>query len=168
MTIRPEKPEDIPAIRIVNERAFGSTAEADLVDALRRNGKATISLVAEDEGRVVGHILFSLVTVETGERELVCVGLAPMAVLPEFQNRGVGSLLVKNGLDRCREDGHSFAVVLGHSHYYPRFGFTPASHFGIRSEYEVADENFMAIELREGALQNQAGVARYQPEFNEV
>lgn len=169
MTIRPEKPEDAPAIRIVIEQAFGSAAEADLVDALRRNGKATLSLVAEDDdGRIVGHILFSPVMVETGEGELVGVGLAPMAVLPEFQNRGVGSSLVKNGLDRCREDGHSFAVVLGHSGYYPRFGFTRASRFGIRSEYEVADENFMAIELRDGALQNKAGMVRYQPEFNEV
>lgn len=168
MIIRPEKPEDIPAIRIVIEQAFGRPAEADLVDALRRNGKATISLVAEDDGRVVGHILFSPVTIQSSETELTGVGLAPMAVLPEFQNRGVGSLLVKNGLDRCREAGHSFAVVLGHSHYYPRFGFTPASRFGIKCEYEVADEHFMAMELLEGALQNQAGTARYQPEFNEV
>jgi putative acetyltransferase len=168
MIIRLEKPEDVPGIRIVNERAFGSSSEADIVDALRRNGKATISLVAEDEGRVVGHILFSPVTVETGERELAGLGLAPVAVLPEFQNRGVGSSLVEQGIERCREVGHSFVVVLGHPHYYPRFGFTPASRFGIKCEYDVADENFMAMELREGALQNQAGMARYQPEFNEV
>jgi putative acetyltransferase len=168
MTIRPEKSEDIPAIRIVNERAFGGAAEADLVDALRRNGKATISLVAEDDGRVVGHILFSPVTVETGEGELVGVGLAPVAVLPEFQNRGAGSSLIEHGLDRCREAGQPFVVVIGHPHYYPRFGFKPASRFGIKSEYDVADENFMAMELREGALLNQAGMARYQPEFDEV
>jgi putative acetyltransferase len=168
MIIRLERPEDVPAIRIVNERAFGSSSEADIVDALRRSGKATISLVAEDEGRVIGHILFSPVTVETGERELAGLGLAPVAVLPEFQNRGVGSSLVEQGIECCREAGHSFVVVLGHPHYYPRFGFTPASRFGIKCEYDVADENFMAMELREGALQNQAGMARYQPEFNEV
>src|SRR5262245_9243036 len=168
MIIRLEQPEDVPGIRIVNERAFGSSSEADIVDALRRNGKATISLVAEDEGCVVGHILFSPVTVETGERELAGLGLAPVAVLPEFQNRGVGSSLVEHGIERCRDAGHSFVVVLGHPHYYPRFGFTPASRFGIKCEYDVADENFMAMELREGALQNQAGMARYQPEFNEV
>jgi putative acetyltransferase len=168
MTIRPEKPEDVPAIRIVVEQAFGGVAEADLVDALRRNGKAILSLVAEDDGHIAGHILFSLVTVQSNETELTGVGLAPLAVAPEFRNRGVGSSLVKNGLDCCREAGHSFAVVLGRSHYYTRFGFTRASRFGIRSEYEVADENFMAIELRDGALQNIAGMARYQPEFNEV
>jgi putative acetyltransferase len=168
MTVRPEKPEDLPAIRDVIEQAFGRPAEADLVDALRRNGKAALSLVAEENGRVVGHILFTLVTVETAERELSGVGLAPLAVLPDFQNRGVGSSLVKIGLGRCLESGHPFAVVLGHSHYYPRFGFAPASRFGIRSEYDVADENFMAIELQDGALQDQAGLAKYQPEFNEV
>jgi putative acetyltransferase len=168
MIIRPEKPEDIPAIRIVNELAFGGAAEADLVDALRRNGKATISLVAEDDGRVVGHILFSPVTIETSERELVGVGLAPMSVIPERQNQRIGSLLVEEGLRRCREDGHRFVVVLGHPNYYPRFGFVPAGRFGIKSEYDVADEVFMVMELREGALRECAGMVKYQPEFNEV
>ncbi len=168
MTIRSEKPEDIPAIRVVNERAFGGAAEADLVDALRRNGKATISLVAEDGGCVVGHILFSPVAIETSERELVGVGLAPMSVIPERQNQRIGSLLVEGGLRRCREEGHRFVVVLGHPGYYPRFGFVPASRFGIKSEYDVADEVFMVMELREGALSGCAGVVKYQPEFDEV
>ena len=168
MTVRPEKPEDARAIRIVIEQAFGRAAEADLVDALRRNGKATISLVAEDDGRVVGHILFSPVTIETNERELVGVGLAPMSVIPERQNQRIGSLLVEEGLRRCREDGHRFVVVLGHRGYYPRFGFVPASRFGIKSEYDVVDEVFMVMELREGALRGRHGVVKYQPEFNEV
>ena len=168
MIIRPEKPEDIPAIRIVNELAFGGAAEADLVDALRRNGKATISLVAEDDDRLVGHILFSPVTIETSERELVGVGLAPMSVIPERQNQRIGSLLVEDGLRRCREEGYRFVVVLGHPNYYPRFGFVPAGRFGIKSEYDVADEVFMVMELQEGALSGCAGVVKYQPEFNEV
>jgi putative acetyltransferase len=166
MIIRPEKHEDIPAIRIVNERAFASPAEADLVDALRRNGKATISLVADDDGRVVGHILFSPVTIETNERELTGVGLAPMAVVPERQNQRIGSMLVEQGLRRCREEGHRFVVVLGHPDYYPRFGFVPANRFNIKSEYNVADEVFMAMELQEGALQDQGGIVKYQPEFS--
>lgn len=168
MIIRPEKSEDVPAIRSVIEQAFGRPAEADLVDALRRNGKATLSLVAEDEGRVVGHVLFSPVTVETGERELIGVGMAPVAVVPERQNQRIGSMLVEHGLRRCREEGHRFIVVLGHAHYYPRFGFVPASRFNIKSEYNVADEVFMAMELQEGALQDQSGIVKYQPEFNEV
>ena len=168
MIIRPEKPEDVPAIRIVNERAFGGAAEADLVDALRRDGKAPISLAAEDGGRVVGHILFSPVTIETGERELVGVGLAPMSVIPERQNQRIGSLLVEEGLRRCREEGHRFVVVLGHPDYYPRFGFVPAGRFGVKSEYDVADEVFMVMELQEGALSGCAGVVKYQSEFDEV
>ncbi|MGE0131202.1 MAG: GNAT family N-acetyltransferase [Blastocatellales bacterium] len=168
MIIRPEKPEDIAAIRIVNEKAFGSSAEADLVDALRRNGKATLSLVAEEDGQIAGHILFSPVTIEAGGGELIGVGLAPLAVLPEFQYRGAGSALVKHGLDCCREAGHRFAIVLGHPRYYPRFGFVPASSFGIKSKYDTPGEHFMAIELLEGALRNQAGMAKYQPEFDEI
>jgi putative acetyltransferase len=168
MTIRLEKPEDIPAIRIVNELAFGRPAEADLVDALRRNGKSAVSLVAEDDDRIVGHILFSPVTVETVEREMVGAGLAPLAVIPERQNQRIGSMLVEHGLRRCREEGHQYVVVLGHPDYYPRFGFVPAGRFGIKSEYDVADEVFMVMELREGALRGCAGVVKYQPEFNEV
>jgi putative acetyltransferase len=168
MTVRPEKPEDNPAIRIVNRRAFGGAAEADLVDALRRNGKTVISLVAEDDGLIVGHIFFSLVAIQSKGAELTGVGLAPLAVIPERQNQGIGSMLVEHGLRRCREEGHPYVVVLGHPDYYPRFGFVPASRFGIKSEYDVADEVFMVMELREGALSGRAGVAKYQPEFNEV
>jgi len=168
MTIRLENPEDIPAIRIVNERAFGRPAEADLVDALRRNGKASISLVAVDDGSIVGHIFFSLVTIQSKWTELMGIGLAPLAVIPERQNQRIGSMLVEQGLGRCREEGHKYVVVLGHPDYYPRFGFVPAGRFGIKSEYDVADEVFMVMELREGALKGCAGVVKYQPEFNEV
>ena len=171
MIVRPEKPEDIPAIRVVNEQAFGRVAEADLVDALRQNGKATVSLVVEDNGRVVGHILFSPVTIrpnEAGEVELTGVGLAPMAVVPERQSQRIGSMLVEHALRRCREEDHPFVVVLGHPNYYPRFGFVPAGRFGIKSEYDVDDDVFMVMELREGALTGCAGVAKYQPEFNKV
>ncbi len=168
MTVRPEKPEDIPAIRNVNRRAFGGAAEAELVDALRRNGKTVISLVAEDGGRIVGHIFFSQVEIHSKVAGLTGVGLAPLAVIPERQNQGIGSTLVEHGLRRCREEGHPYVVVLGHPDYYPRFGFVPASRFGIKSEYDVADEVFMVMELREGALSGRAGMAKYQPEFNEV
>jgi putative acetyltransferase len=168
MIVRPEKSEDIPAIRIVIERAFGRPAEADLVDALRRNGKAAISLVAEDDGRIVGHILFSAVTIQSIETGLTGIGLAPLAVIPDRQNQRIGSMLTEHGLKRCREEDYPFVVVLGHPNYYPRFGFVPASRFGIKSEYNVADEVFMVMELREGALSGCAGVVKYQPEFNEV
>jgi putative acetyltransferase len=172
ISIRAEKPEDLAAIHHVVHHAFGRAAEADLVDALRRNGKSVLSLVAEDNGRVIGHILFSLVTIESpvvfedGTRH--GVGLAPLAVWPERQNEGIGSMLVRQGLTECRNAGHPFAVVLGHPEYYPRFGFAPASRFGIKSEYDVRDEAFMALELQENALQRCAGLVKYQPEFGTV
>ena len=166
--IRPEQPEDVMAIRQVNERAFDSPAEADLVDQLRRHNKVTLSLVAVDGAQVVGHILFSPVVIESSQPSVQAVGLAPMAVLPEWQHQGVGSRLVKAGLDECRRRGHQAVVVLGHSDYYPRFGFAPASRYGIRSEYDVPDEVFMAIELQPGALAACTGTVKYQPEFDDV
>jgi len=166
--IRTEQSDDIAAIRRVNERAFDSPLEASLVDLLRERGKVTLSLVAVHEGQVVGHILFSPVVIEATEQPVAAVGLAPMAVLPEWQNQGIGSQLVRAGLDECRRRGHRAAVVLGHANYYPRFGFVPASRFHIRSEYDVPDEVFLALELQPGALDACAGTASYQPEFNEV
>lgn len=166
--IRPEQIEEIAAIRRVNERAFNGPAEADLVERLREHDKVTLSLVAVRDDEIVGHILFSPVVIESPRQSIAAVGLAPMAVLPELQNQGIGSLLVRTGLDQCRRAGHLVAVVLGHPQYYPRFGFVPASRYAIRSEYEVADEHFMVIELRPGALAGQSGTVKYQAEFNEL
>ena len=168
IVIRPESTEDIAVIRQINEQAFERPAEANLVDALRRNGKSKISLVAEDNGRIIGHILFSEVALKAGEKRLDGLGLAPMAVSPERQNEGIGSRLVEAGLAECRKAEYPFAVVLGHSEFYPRFGFVPASRFGVKSEYDVPDEVFMAIELQKDSLAGFAGVIKYQPEFNEV
>lgn len=168
MIIRREMPIDSAAVSQVQTCAFESAAEADLVAALCANDKATLSLVAEDDGLIVGHILFSPVTIETATGLRHGLGLAPMAVIPARQRQGIGSLLIKEGLKQCRADGHSFVIVLGHADYYPRFGFVPASRFNIKSEYDVADEYFMVLELQPGALKGCAGVARYQPEFNQV
>lgn len=166
--IRPEQPDDIAAIRQVNERAFDGPTEADLVDLLRAHGKVTLSLVAVQDAQVVGHILFSPVVIEATGKSVAAVGLAPMAVLPEWQNQGVGSRLVRAGLEECRRLGHRAAVVLGHANYYPRFGFAPARRFHIRSEYDVPDDVFMAMELEPGALAACAGTAKYQAEFNDI
>ncbi|MBI1763365.1 MAG: N-acetyltransferase [Acidobacteria bacterium] len=168
MTIRPEQPEDVAAIRQVIEAAFGRAAEADLVDSLRANDKAVVALVAESDGQIVGYILFSEVTLETNPPAIRIIGLAPLAVAPAWQKRGIGSQLTETGLTACRAAGYDAAIVLGHPAYYPRFGFVPASRFGLRSEYDVRDEVFMAMELRTGALAGCCGLAKYQPEFNEV
>jgi putative acetyltransferase len=126
-----------------------------------------VSLVAKVDDQLVGHILFSLVTVELDTGAYRAAGLAPMAVLPQFQNQGIGSRLVKAGLEECRQAGYEAVVVLGHPGYYPRFGFRPASVYGLTCEYNVLDEVFMALELREGAWRGRSGKVKYQPEFAE-
>ena len=168
LEIRAEEAADVDAIRQVNLEAFGQHAEADLVEALRAAGKSSVSLVALQDGRVVGHILFSPVSIDCEGRHLAAVGLAPMAVLPQKQRQGVGSELVRHGLDACRRASHAIVVVLGHPEYYPRFGFVPASRFSVTCEYDVPDEVFMALELQPGALQGHGGTARYQPEFRQM
>jgi putative acetyltransferase len=164
--IREERPVDVESIRAVNLAAFETSTEADLVDALRRRATLLISLVAEDGANVVGHILFSPVTLAS-EPGLTLMGLAPMAVVPSRQRQGVGSSLVREGLDRCRQVNAAGVVVLGHPEYYPRFGFLPAARLFLRCEYEVPEEVFMVRELREGALSGLSGTIRYHPVFGE-
>jgi len=166
ITVRAERAEDIPDVRRINEAAFGQPNEAALVDALRAAAHPQISLVAVLAGRVVGHIFFSPVSI--GSEESAALGLAPMAVLPEHQQQGVGSRLVREGLSECRRVGFEVVVVLGHPEYYPRFGFVPAVQKGLRCEYPVPDEVFMVAELKPGALGGRRGLVKYRPEFGEV
>jgi putative acetyltransferase len=165
--IRPETAADRADIRALNERAFEGPVEAKLVDLLRAAGKARVSLVAILDDRVVGHILFSSVTIDEAPAGLRAAGLAPMSVLPEFQNRGIGSQLVREGLVACRELGFDLIVVLGHIHYYPRFGFQKASDHGLTSEYDAGDA-FMVLPLKDGALEGVRGLAQYAKEFGDV
>jgi putative acetyltransferase len=168
MTIREEQPGDVAAIRRVIVRAFDGPAEADLVDKLRANGKFKLSLVAELDGHVVGHILFTVVAIEDADPCPRALGLAPLAVLSEFQRKGIGTALMRRSLERCRDMGHDAIVVVGHPEYYPKFGFLPASRYGLRCEYDVPEDVFMALELRAGGLKGIRGLVRYQPEFAEV
>lgn len=165
--IRDESPDDVPMIRNVNERAFGAPAEAQLVDKLRAAQKAVVSLVAHDGDRVVGHILFSPVRVSNAPQTFRAVGLAPMSVLPELQNKGIGSQLVRHGLAACQRAGYDIVVVLGHVHYYPRFGFSRAKDYGLENEYQ-AEDAFMVLELRKGALDTIGGLVQFAPEFRET
>lgn len=167
MLIRAEKECDRETVSAVNLSAFDTPSEADLVDALRQQVQPIISLVAEENGEVVGHIMFSPVSL-SGHPTLKVMGLAPMAVAPTHQNKGTGSALVQAGLEQCRQLGFVAVVVLGHPHFYPRFGFSPASQFGIDSEYDVPEEVFMAMELQPEALSRKTGKVRYHPAFSNV
>ena len=166
--IRSELPEDVEAIYSLNQEAFERTTEANLVNNLRMSNAMTLSLVAIKNNKIVGHIAFSPVTIESDQTTVNAVGLAPLAVSPELQRSGIGSQLVEEGLNRIRTAGHDLVIVIGHPEYYPRFGFVPAKKYGIRWEHDVPEEAFMIKELREGALKGVRGTVKYRPEFNEV
>ena len=169
LQIRQEIHADIDAIRRVNERAFGGSVEADIVDRLRIAARPFISLVAEDDREIVGHICFSPVHLlrPDGSKETI-LGLGPMAVDPPRQKQGIGSKLVEHGLAECRRTGSAAVVVVGHPEYYPRFGFEPAAPRGIVSEYDVPEPVFMVLELDPGSIGNLRGVARYHQAFNDI
>ena len=170
ITVRPETTDDHTAIHDVNALAFGREIEAKLVEALRRlpDFIPELSLVAVEAGRVVGHILFSPMVIETKEGAVPALTLAPLAVRPEFQNQGIGSELVRDGLERCRRLGHEIVVVVGHPEYYPRFGFSPARARGLEAPFPVPDEAFLALELVPGALDGVAGTVKFPPPFSDA
>lgn len=163
--IREERPDDVAAIRDLNRRAFGQDLEGKIVDALRSNGAALLSLVATRNGQVVGHVMYSPASV--GD-EVTGAALGPMAVLPEYQRQGIGSQLVEKGNRRIEEARYSFIILVGHADFYPRFGFVPASTRGIRCQWEVPDDAFMLLVLDEARMQGVSGLARYRPEFSTV
>ena len=168
MNIREEKLADIEKIWRVNSDAFETEAEANLVNSLRSSGCAYISLVAEIDNNVVGHILFTPVELTGSDNKIRIMGLAPMAVLSQYQNKGIGTKLVHAGLEHCRSLGYDAVVVLGHPDYYPRFGFVPSVKYGIKSEYEVPDDVFMILELVPDVLKEHKGVIKYHEAFSDV
>ena len=163
--IQEETPEHAEAVQHVNHMAFGTSAEAELVTALWRDSAIALALVAKEEADVVGHILFSPVRLDNPRIVGSAVGLGPMSVLPSWQRRGVGSLLITTALERLRTAGHSVVVVLGHPDYYPRFGFSPAHLFGLRCEYKAPPEAFMVLELVPGVLAGIESLVKYHPAF---
>jgi putative acetyltransferase len=166
--VRNEVPHDVAAIRRVNTSAFETDAEAKLVDALRSAGALVLSLVAEVNSEIVGHIAFSPVVVTSAEHIRHGVGLAPMAVSPAYQRQGIGGTLIDVALGMLGDAGHPFCVVLGHSDYYPRHGFVRASPFGIRWERPVPEDIFFVREIAPGGLSGVSGTVRYRAEFEGV
>jgi putative acetyltransferase len=169
LTIRPELPSDYPAISELHRRAFGGEFEARLVEGLRGTDGYIpgLSLVAVQDDVIAGHILFTVVHIRQGGRNAPILSLAPLAVLPEYQNQGIGSTLTWKGLQKCRELGYPAVVVLGHPDYYPRFGFGRASAKSLKLPFEAPDEACMVLELYDHALEGIQGMVEYPSQFFE-
>jgi putative acetyltransferase len=167
ITIRSEVASDYAAVREVHTLAFGRDNEARLVEAIRASPAfiPQLSLVAAEEGRVAGHILFSRIHIRSERINVPALALAPLAVLPSLQNRDIGSQLVRQGLEECRRLQHAIVIVLGHRNYYPRFGFSPAKAKGIEAPFPVSEGAFMVLELRAGSLNGVRGTVEYPPTF---
>ncbi|PKM21044.1 MAG: GNAT family N-acetyltransferase [Gammaproteobacteria bacterium HGW-Gammaproteobacteria-15] len=163
-TVRAETPADYEAIASLTRSAFNNEAEVNLITALRQQTADCIALVAEQHGQIVGHILFSAATLDKAPQTRL-KALAPMAVSNVLQHQGIGSALVRAGLEQCKKRGIAAVVVLGHPAYYPRFGFTPASRFNISCPWHAADNAFMLLELTPGALKGKNGQVLYHPAF---
>lgn len=173
MEIRAAVPEDYKTIFEINAQAFPTQAEASLVELLRQRPQfvSELSLVADEDLILVGHILFTPISIDspTGQSNTtLALALAPMAVVPESQRNGIGSALVKNGLAMAKKMNYDSVIVLGHPEFYAHFGFRPASKWGIRAPFAVPDEAFMALELTSGALDNAMGIVAYPKEFELV
>ena len=167
--IRREKQRDYATVRVLNDTAFGQTTEGVIVDNIRGVCNEILSLVAVKEGEVVGHILFSPISVNCEGKRILGMGLAPMAVLPQYQNQGIGTQLVNEGIKILKASKIPFIVVLGHAKYYPRFGFQVASKYGLVPQWEgVPDDVFMVLFLDESMKNNVHGVVNYRKEFNEA
>jgi len=163
--IREERPDDVAAVRELNRRAFGQDQESNIVDALRANGAALLSLVATLNDRVVGHIMYSPVSVGGNVKG---AALGPMAVIPERQRLGIGSKLIEAGNQNLKNADCPFIIVVGHANYYPRFGFRPASEHGIKCEWDVPDDVFMLLVLDQVKMEGVSGLAKYRDEFSSV
>lgn len=163
-TIRSERPDDKRVIHAIHTACFPTPGEAQLVDRLRAAGRLPVSLVAEVEGAVVGHVAFSPVTTPLGAEG---VGLAPVAVLKDHRRQGIATALIQAGLAACRAAGYGWAVVLGDPAFYARLGFLPAAEFGLADDYGGGDA-FQAIGLSPGGLPIGAGLVRYAPEFSDL
>ena len=170
LRIRQERPGEEAVIYEVNRRAFGGDAEPELVESIRsaEGFIPELSLVAEQDAAIVGHILFSPVAIRTEAGDVPALTLAPVAVLPEFQNRRIGTALIEHGLARARELGHELVLLIGHPWYYPRFGFKPAGPLGIKYPTRIREEVFMVYELVPGAIARAQGTLVYPPAFDNV
>jgi len=164
--IRAEQPRDVAAVRAINNAAFSTDAESELVDRLRGSVDGCISLVYEYDNQLIGHIFFSPVHVESNTQNILMCGLAPMAIHPNWQRQGFGSQLVEKGLNECKKQGYQAVVVLGHPEYYPRFGFEVAENYGLTCEFDPPTEAFMINGLIPNTITELSGTVSYHPLFS--
>jgi len=166
INIRQESSNDHKQVYNIHEQAFGQKEEPEIVERIRKGQffVPELSLVAEMENQVVGHILYSKIKINCTP-EFECLALAPVAVLPAFQKQGIGKQLVRAGLKIAKDLDFEAVIVLGHKEYYPKFGFQKAATWSILCPFEVPDEHFMAIELKAGVLEGKAGTVVYPAEF---
>lgn len=159
-----EKPEQRAEVLALNRLAFKGEEEARIIEALTRDDLVVLSLVVTEDEKVIGHILFSRLAVAVDDRPVKAVSLAPMAVLPDHQGKGIGSALVKRGLDLLAARGFAAVIVLGHTEFYPRFGFSAEAVRHIAGPFQGL-EAFMGLELKPGALAGESGECRYPAAF---
>ena len=169
VTIREENNNDKDDIRYINDSAFGQPQEGSVIDKLRESDSEVFSMVAEFDNKIVGHIFYSTAVIEGNNERVVGMGLAPMAVIPEYQKQGVGKQLIIESLKILNKKSVPFIIVLGHESYYPKFGFEKASKYGIKCQWDgVPDEAFMIMILNKEKMSNIHGVAHYRDEWNEA
>jgi predicted N-acetyltransferase YhbS len=174
INIRQETEKDYKLSESVVEKAFKDAKHSDhkeqfLVAKLRKSDVfiPELSLVAELNKEILGHIMLTKLVIKDGDKEYGSLALAPVSVLPEYQNEGIGSKLITESLKIAKEMGFQSVIVLGHDRYYPRFGFRPASIWGIKAPFDVPDESFMALELEGQSLDGISGTVVYGKEFFE-
>lgn len=171
LKVKQENKLDYNAVYNINKLAFGEEGEAKLVELLR-NSKAFVpelSLVATIGSNIIGHILFTKIKIiDINQNEFESLALAPMAVNPEFQKKGIGRQLIKTGLDKAREMNFKSVIVLGHKNYYPKFGFKPTKKWGITAPYDVPTSAFMGLELVTDGFKDVRGIVKYPKEFEEI
>ncbi len=170
INLRHETINDYKEIKNINDLAFEQADEGLLIEKLRLNPDFInkLSIVAEFNDKIVGHILFFPIKIQNDSKKHESLALAPMSVLPGFQNKGIGGQLITKGLEIAKELGFKSVIVLGHKDYYPKFGFLPASRWRIKAPFDVPDEVFMAIALVSDGLKNVSGIVEYPKEFEEV
>jgi len=168
--IRSEMKDDYNIITQINDLAFGGKDESQLIINLRKTNDfiPDLSLVAVVNDRILGHILFYPITIESINNTFPTISLAPMSVHPDYQRKGIGNKLVNDGLQKCKDMHFDSVIVLGHPNYYPKFGFIPASQWNLYSDFEAPDEAFMVLELKVKSLAGKSGKVVYPKEYLEV